>query len=241
MAKSRPDAPYRAILTGATGGIGKAIAPGLLARAEWIILAGRNAAALEDQQRLLGRQKVHIVCGDLMQEATLEAIDRLARQLGGANLVVNNAGSGGFHAFETQDAQAIRSLLETNLLAPMLLTRRLLPQLKSAPAAQIVNVGSLFGYLGYPGFAAYGASKAGLRGFSQALRRELADTAIEVRHFIPRATRTSINSDAVVAMNQELKTVEDTPEAVARQFLCFLEGSAWEHTVGAKEIGRAHV
>lgn len=235
MAKVKPGKPYRAILTGATGGIGRAFALALAGRAEWMILVGRNAAGLAAMQRQLGMQKVHVVCGDLTDEATLAAIEGLARQLGGANLLVNNAGSGSFHAFETQPTAAIRSLLETNLLAPMLLTRRLLPQLQSAQAAQIVNIGSLFGYLGYPGFAAYGASKAGLRGFTQALRRELADTAVKVRHFIPRATRTGINSEAVTAMNRELKTAEDAPEAVARQFLRFLEGSSWEYTVGLKE------
>ncbi|HCY62993.1 MAG TPA: short chain dehydrogenase [Oxalobacteraceae bacterium] len=235
MADRKPGAPCRAILTGATGGIGRAIAWELAGRTDWMILVGRNIVALHALQEKIGKSKAHVIAGDLTQEGTLATIDRLARQLGGANLLVNNAGSGDFHDFETQDAGAIRNLLDTNLLAPMLLTRRLLPLLKEADTAQIINIGSLFGNLGYPGFAAYGASKAGLRGFTQALRRELADTGITVRHFIPRATRTAINSEAVVALNRALKTAEDTPEHVARQFVQFLDGSAWETTVGAKE------
>ena len=234
MGKRKPGTRYRAILTGATGGIGKAIARELSPQSDWLILAGRNAEALRSLQQEPGGP-AHIVHGDLTQEETLDAIERLARELGGANLLVNNAGTGGFHAFETQDSASIRTLLETNLLAPMLLTRRLIPLLKDAPGAQIVNIGSLFGYIGYPGFAAYGASKAGLRGFTQALRRELSDTRVDVRHFIPRATRTAINSDTVTAMNRELKTVEDAPEHVAAEFVRFLEGSRWETTIGAKE------
>jgi len=117
----------------------------------------------------------------------------------------------------------------------MLLTQELLPLLAAAPAAQIVNIGSVFGSLGFPGFAAYGAAKAGLAGFSQALRRELADSTIRVRHFSPRATRTPINSGAVVALNRELQTAEDTPEAVADAFLRFLSGTSGQHTLGAKE------
>lgn len=235
MAERASGQPYRAVLTGASGGIGRAIAGALVTQSDWLILVGRNAEALRALQAELGTDKVHLVFGDLEQQETLCAIEDLARTLGGINLLINNAGTSDFHAFETQDTEAIRSLLNTNLLAPMLLTRQLIPLLKLAPGAQIVNVGSLFGYLGYPGFAAYGASKAGLRGFTQALRRELSDSAIEARHFVPRATRTAINSDSVTAMNKELNTTEDTPEHVARRFMQFLNGTAWETTLGAKE------
>lgn len=235
MAAHEKGMPYRMVLTGATGGIGQAIARELAGKSEWLILAGRNRTALRALAEELGTGKVYVMQGDLTEEDTLRAIERLARDLGGANLLVNNAGTGDFHAFETQDAASIRALLDTNLLAPMLLTRRMIPQLKSAPSAQVVNIGSLFGQIGYPGFAAYGASKAGLRGFTQALRRELADTNVEVRHFVPRATRTAINSDTVNAMNRELKTTEDAPERVAWELVRFLDGRAWETTVGAKE------
>lgn len=234
MAESRPGRPYRAILTGASGGIGKAIARELAPSSEWMLLVGRNAGALEALRRELDCP-AGIVHGNLLEEETLRAIEDMAGELGGANLLINNAGTSDFHAFDTQDADMIRSLLHTNLLAPMLLTRQLLPMLKHAPHAQIVNIGSIFGYVGYPGFAAYCASKGGLRGFSQALRRELADTSVSVRHFAPRATQTAINSPSVTAMNRELKTAEDSPDYVAGQFMHFLKGSRWEKTLGAKE------
>lgn len=226
--------PYRAILTGASGGIGQAVAVALAPSCEWLLLTGRNAATLQALQARLG-PNVHVVDGDLTDPPTLAAIEDRARTLGGANLLVNNAGTGGFHAFGTQDQETIRMIVDANLIAPMLLTRQLLPQLLAAPAAQIINVGSLFGYIGYPGFAAYAASKSGLRGFTQALRRELADTAIQVRHFIPRATRTAINSAAVDALNRDLGTQVDLPEQAAAQLLAFLSGSGWEHKPGIKE------
>ena len=225
---------YRAVLTGAGGGIGAAIARRLAPEAELLILVGRQRVPLEALAAELSGTRVEIVCGDLCDDATVAKVAAAARQ-GAVNLLVNNAGVSGFHAFETQDAQAIRRLVDTNLVAPMLLTRALLPQLGLAPSAQVVNVGSVFGALGFPGFAAYGAAKAGLAGFSQSLRRELADTTIAVRHFSPRATRTAINSAAVDAMNRELKTAEDTPEVVAEAFMRFLAGSAGQHVVGAKE------
>ncbi|NHZ38300.1 SDR family oxidoreductase [Massilia rubra] len=230
-----PGAPYRAVLTGASGGIGGAIARQLAPHAQWLILVGRQAAPLEALRHALQPAQVHIVCGDLGEAATLAEIAALAQRLGGLNLLINNAGVSDFHAFATQSGDVIRHMLDTNLLAPMLLTRQLLPLLLAAPRAQIVNIGSVFGLIGYPGFAAYCAGKSGLRGFSQALRRELADTSVEVRHFAPRATRTAINSTAVNAMNRELATAEDSPQHVAAAFLAFLQGRGWERTLGAKE------
>lgn len=235
MAARPPEQRYRAVITGASGGIGAAIARRLAARADLLILVGRQRRPLETLAAELAGCRVQLVCGDLCQAPTLADIADAARAGGGINLLVNNAGVSGFHAFETQAPEAIRNLIDTNLVAPMLLTRELLPLLGQAPAAQIVNIGSVFGSLGFPGFAAYGAAKAGLAGFSQALRRELSDTSIEVRHFSPRATRTAINSAAVDAMNRELGTAEDSPDAVAAAFIAFLGARAGQRTLGAKE------
>ncbi|MGW8392696.1 SDR family oxidoreductase [Pseudoduganella sp. HUAS MS19] len=225
---------WRAVLTGAGGGIGSAIARRLAPQADALILVGRQPAPLAALRAELG-DHVQVVCGDLTAPTTLTAIEQAAHALHGINLLVNNAGISHFHSFETQAPEAIRAMLETNLLAPMLLTRQLLPLLHRAPSAQIVNIGSVLGLLGYPGFAAYGASKAGLTGFSQALRRELSDSAIEVRHFAPRATRTAINSCAVNAMNSALATAEDSPQAVANAFAEFLDRDTWQATMGRKE------
>jgi short-subunit dehydrogenase len=235
MAKRMEKLAYRAVLTGATGGIGQAIAQHLAQQSEWLILVGRNREALASLQRELMHCTVHTVVGDLTQTETLMQIESLAASLGGLNLLINNAGASDFHAFETQGAEHIRSLLDTNLLAPMLLTRQLIPLLRQSPASQIINTGSVFGQMGFPGYAAYCASKAGLRGFTQALRRELADTVIRVRYFAPRATSTGINSASVNAMNLELKTAQDSPEQVALELIRFLQSGRWEKTLGAKE------
>lgn len=235
MGARKAGVPYRALLTGASGGIGAAIARQLAPVSALLILVGRNLPALEALRLELKAYPVHVVCGDLTDPATVRAVEAAARQLGGINLLLNNAGISDFHAFSSQPPAVIGTLLETNLLAPMLLTQALLPLLLAAPAAQIVNIGSVFGLIGFPGFAAYCAAKAGLKGFTQALRRELSDTAIEVRHFAPRATATAINSAAVHAMNRELKTAEDTPEQVAAALMRFLDAGAWQRTLGAKE------
>jgi short-subunit dehydrogenase len=96
------------------------------------------------------------------------------------------------------------------------LTQALLAHLKSLPEARIVNIGSVFGYIGYPSQTVYSASKFGLRGFSEALRRELAGTRITVQHVAPRATRTSLNSNAMNELNRQLGNRVDDSDRVAQ-------------------------
>lgn len=93
----------------------------------------------------------------------------------------------------------------------------------------------VFGTIGFPGFSAYSASKFGLRGFAEALRRELADSGIRVLHLAPRATRTAINSDAVVAMNAALGAAMDAPQQVAAQIVQALRDEAPERALGWPE------
>ncbi len=154
---------------------------------------------------------------------------------GGLNLLVNNAGVNDFHSYDSQSAAAIERMVIVNLLAPMLLTRALLPVMAKEPAAQIVHVGSTFGYIGYPGYAAYCATKFGLRGFNEALDRELSGTPVRSRLFSPRATRTDINAPVVQELNRQLGTTEDDPAEVARQFVAFLERNDTEFRVGFPE------
>jgi short-subunit dehydrogenase len=167
---------------------------------------------------------------------TQQEVLREAETLSGpVDLLINAAGVNEFHSFESQAPSTVDRILAVDLVAPMQLTQCLLPVLKRASRAQVINVGSVFGYLGYPGFAAYCAAKFGLRGFSQALRRELSDTNVTVRYFAPRATRTPLTTTAIAAMNRELRTREDAPEAVARMLVRFIGGSEWDRKLGFPE------
>ena len=227
---------YKAIITGATGGIGQAIAKALAPHCQMLILQGRDTQKLAALKASLASSntQVEVLAGDIPNPDTPKQLFDLAESKGGLNLLINNAGISRFQSFEHQSKDDIGHLLQTNLVAPILLTQSLLPLLKKEPS-QIVNVGSIFGYLGFPGFSSYCASKFGLRGFSQALRRELSDTSVSVKYFSPRATQTSINTDSVVQMNQELGTQSDTPEWVAQEFIRFLSSNAWEKKLGFKE------
>ncbi len=117
----------------------------------------------------------------------------------------------------------------------MLLVRALLATLSKRPQAAIVNVGSVFGAIGYPGNAAYSAAKFGLRGFSEALRRELSGSTVRVLHVAPRTTRTAINSRAVEALNLELGVAIDSPETVAAWIRERLDRELADGTLGWPE------
>jgi len=112
----------------------------------------------------------------------------------------------------------------------MLLCRELLPLLQQREEARIINIGSTFGSIGYPGFSGYCATKFGLRGFTEALRRELDGTTTCATYVAPRATRTALNSDAVVAMNDELGTAMDDPALVADEVLRIIGRPARQDT-----------
>jgi short-subunit dehydrogenase len=232
------DPRFRAVLTGAGGGIGREIAVRLAPRCETLLLVGRDAAKLSALQRGIEASggRCRAVAADLTTAAGRDAVRRAAAEVpGGIDLLVNNAGAGEFAWFADQSDEALERIVHVNVVATMQLTRRLLPLLLAQPAARIVNVGSIFGHLGYPGYAAYSASKFALRGFSEALRRELADGPVRVTWFAPRATRTAMNSDALCALNAELGVAMDDPAAVATAFMDMLRVPARERLLGMPE------
>lgn len=229
---------YRAVLTGAGGGIGAAIAAALAPMCESLLLAGRDAARLSKLRHALARSgsRTETVAADLTTDSGRDTVMRAAMAApGGIDLLINNAGSSEFAWLTDQSDEAIERILQINAVAPMQLTRRLLPLLQAQRAATIVNVGSIFGYLGYPGCAAYSASKFALRGFTEALRRELADGPVRVMYFAPRGTRTALNSEALCALNAELRVAMDPPVAVAAALVRLLRRPARERLLGMPE------
>jgi short-subunit dehydrogenase len=222
----------RILLTGATGGLGQALAHELVAAEAKLLLAGRDARRLAGIAASL--PDCATVAADLTRPEGVAAAVDAARRFG-VNLLVNNAGIGGFGLFDSQDWQTVEQLLATNLAAPMRLTHALLPLLKAQPQAAVVNVGSTFGSLPFAGFAAYSAAKAGLRGFSQALRRELADTQVTVIYLAPRAIDTTLNTAAVNALNRALKNHSDSAEETARRVVDALRRRSGERHFGFPE------
>ena len=111
----------------------------------------------------------------------------------------------------------------------MLLTRALLPHLRACRGAQVICVGSALGRIGLPGYSVYSASKFGLRGFAEALRRELGERGGRVQYLGPRSTRTPFNTRRRAGLQPATGTAMDSPEARrARSLLQLMEGEAAE-------------
>jgi short-subunit dehydrogenase len=178
--------------------------------------------------------KVATLPADIGSDAGRAALAAAAHELG-ANVLINAAGINPFGLFTEQTPGDIAKAFAINALAPILLCHALLPGLREQPRAQIVNVGSTFGSIGFPGFAAYSASKFAVRGFSEALRRELADTAVSVHYVAPRATATALATERVRAMNAELGVGMDTPQTVAAEIERVLIEEPRERLIGAQE------
>jgi len=229
-----------AVITGATGGIGGAIAEALCGHDYHVCLVGRDTEKLAAKQRELQSQYnncvIHTVCCDILdplqRQSLVSSVMALPETL---TLWINNAGINQFGLLEDQTDEVVSNQLAVNATAPMLLTKAVINAVDHTRPLQIINIGSTFGTIGYAGFVAYSASKFALRGVSEALDRELADTQIDVRYFAPRATQTALNSLDVIDMNRALKVAMDEPAVVAKAFMRFLEGGRRVWYVGFPE------
>ena len=226
--------PALCVLTGASGGLGHAMANALAKEGFRLLLVGRNEIKLKQLNNQLGSLHGHLVA-DLTTEQGRHDLVSLAEQLGGADVLINNAGVNAFTAFCEQSTLDISKTLEVNLLVPMLITHAFLPQMRNKSHAKLVNVGSAFGSIGFPYHSSYCASKFGLRGFTEALKRELSDQALEVLYIAPRATDTDINGRTERAINSALGNQMDSPDKVAQLLIKQLKTGESRNVIGFPE------
>jgi 3-hydroxy acid dehydrogenase / malonic semialdehyde reductase len=184
----------KAIVTGAAGGIGKAIASALVARGTLVALADVDGEAATQVARELGAGAYPLQL-DVTDDA---AVDRLLgsipTEFRPIDILINNAGHdvGGRTHFARGPADDWTSIIDTNLTGMMRVTRAVLPEMMQRNAGDIVNMSSISALRLVPDTAAYTTSKAGVRAFSDALRADLADTPIRVTEVLPGLTRTNI-------------------------------------------------
>lgn len=228
----------RILLTGAAGGIGRLLSQELAFRGARLCLVGRTDASMASLRHLVEEKGLDavVVQADITQARDREgAIRRVQSAYAGLDVLINLAGLLDFQLFSASDPVMIQQMLQINLLAPIQLTREVLPAMLAKRSGRIVNIGSMFGSIGYPGFATYSATKFALRGFSQALRRELMGTGVGVTYVSPRGVRTAFNPGAVHAMAAEGMMHMDEPGWVAKCIADAIEKEKDEAYLGFPE------
>jgi short-subunit dehydrogenase len=201
-------APYcfaggTAVVTGAAGGIGAALAHGLALRGSSLVLLDRDAEGLATVAAAIGAAHPGLAVTtsvvDLADPADTQRVaDGLAREHPEVTLLVNNAGMALGGRFDQVTLEEFEEVQEVNFRAVVRLTHALLPTLEAHPGSHLVNVSSLFGLIAPAGQAAYSASKFAVRGFTEALRHELAEDGVGVTCVHPGGIRTRIAENARV-------------------------------------------
>lgn len=188
-----------ALITGASRGIGEAAARELARRGYALVLAARSSGTLEELAGELARAGTPAlpVPTDMMRDEEVRRLARVATDhFGRVDALVHNAGVGSAgRPLVKLDESQVRSVLQTNLFAPIELTRAILPGMLERRRGAIVFVASVAGHVAIPGSALYAASKFGLRGFAEALRRECRGRGVSVSVVSPGFIRTAMTAD----------------------------------------------
>jgi short-subunit dehydrogenase len=182
------------LVTGSNRGIGRAIAARLASEPLGLLLCGSRSP--EDAEPLEapsgGAAEVHTVGMDLSSRDSIERSCAELAELDRIDLLVNNAGQFVGGLLEEQDLDDVYSLFQVNLVALIQLTQAVLPGMLKRGHGKVVNNASIAGYANFPGVSTYSASKAGVVGFSEALRRELRGTGVEVMHLVTPGIETAM-------------------------------------------------
>jgi NAD(P)-dependent dehydrogenase (short-subunit alcohol dehydrogenase family) len=186
-----------ALVTGGSQGIGRAIARALLAEGVHVGVTGRNESRLADARAALagaGAGVVETLHADVRSHADMaRAITAIVSRFGGLDIVVNNAGVGGFASVADMEPAEWSEIIDTNLTGVYHTCHLAIPHLRRRGGGFIVNISSLAGKNAFPGGAAYCASKSALNAFSEALMQELRYDDIRVSYVMPGSVATGFS------------------------------------------------
>ncbi|MFI5396618.1 MAG: SDR family NAD(P)-dependent oxidoreductase [Candidatus Binatia bacterium] len=219
--------PYlRALVTGASSGIGAAFAAHLARDGYASTIVARHRARLEAEAkrlRKLGAAAVDVVAADLTDAADLRRVEKRITEGPALDLLVNNAGFGTTGSFARLDPAREEEEIRLNVVALVRLTRAALPRMIARGRGAIVNVSSMAAFQPGPYMATYGATKAFVNSFTEALHEELRGTGVRVQVLCPGFTRTAFPTRAGVDVSRIPSFVWMSPEAVVAASLAGLE------------------
>jgi len=228
----------RIVLTGASSGIGRALAEQLSLAGASLVLASRSSDKLDDLARSLSNvtAKAFAVPTDLTVAAQRERlIGASVEQLGGIDILINDAGIASWGHFANSDEAVIRSVMEVNFFAPVELIRLAIPHLVNGNEPVIVNVSSMCGRRAMPAWPEYSASKFALCGISEALRGEMARFDIDVVLVVPGLTKTNLRDN--MARREGKANIDFAagmpPEAVAAKIVKAITKGKREVVIGS--------
>jgi len=219
-----------AVLTGGSQGIGPYIARALASEGVNLVLAARSADKLESVAKELTKLGTRVIAipTDITDEPQrVVLLKRAAAELGQIDILVNNAGVVYYSRFSRQEKAEMVQDIEINLMAPLFLTREVLPDMLERGTGHIVNIASLAGKKGIPYEAVYSASKAGLIEWSNALRLELEGTGVDVSVVCPVYV-SKVGMFAVHGLPAPRLAGSSTPEGVANAVIKALKKNLQE-------------
>ena len=211
-----------AVVTGGTKGIGFAIAEALVNEGANVCLSSRHQSEIQDAVSRLTRlskgRAFGLPCDVRDYEQVKGLMAQSVNQLGGIDILINNAGIGIFETVADMTPENFRAILETNLFGVFYCCHEAIPRMKERGGGYIINLSSLAGANPHPRMAAYNASKFGLNGFSEALMQEVRHDNIKVSYIMPGSVNTEFGGDEP---NEE-KSWQLQPADIARVVLDLL-------------------
>jgi dehydrogenase/reductase SDR family member 7B len=217
-------------ITGASSGIGEALAHAFAKRGARLVLSARREDRLQQLARTCGAPETHVLPLDLAELSTIpvRTSEALAR-VGAIDVMVHNAGVGQRSLAADTAVDVDRKLIEVNYLGPVALTKALLPSMRARKQGTFVVMSSVLGVFGAPRRSGYAASKHALHGFFDSLRAELTADEIRVLMVCPGRVRTEFSESALEGDGSRHGVMDDTsyqgimPEQVATRTLAALD------------------
>lgn len=232
--------PATALVTGASRGIGFAVAKALIGQGTRVVIVARRANGLRDANAELGNKATPITCDVADETAVADMAERVTNEFGGApEVIVNNAGLFRLASAGDTTVADFTAALDVNLIAPFLVVRAFLGAMKERKSGHIVNVGSIADRVAFAENGAYAASKFGLRGLHQVLRAELARSGVRTTLISPGPVDTAL-WDEIDPDNRPGFSPRSTmlkPDAVAAAVLYAVTQPA---TVNVDELRLSH-